>query len=211
MVIFSDNAVYVLAGLATGRLVAHVAVIKEPCPISARPGRTCHWPVEPPKAEGLLATWIGLPGKVPIVILVGFHPLAALVGDVIGRGPADRVFCPGPGISQDDALPLFVEEHIDKIAFPGSEVPAQVIAALEVLQDRQFSTIIAFAGILLHSPVTHHHSDRIEAVVIGLFMPLYVIYCTDLEPDLAVDQTFGLIQGAVLIARNLNTPNHIVL
>ena len=82
------------------------------------------------------------------------------------------------------------------------------MATFEVLQDRQLSTIIAFAIILPHGPVTHHHCYRIELVIVGLFMPLYVIYCTDLEPDLAVNQTFGLIERTVLIARQLAHLNH---
>ena len=193
MVAISDDAVYVLAVLAARRLVAHVAIVKEPGPVSARTGRTCHRPMEPPEAEWLLAGRVRLLGEVSIIILVGLRPLAPFKGDVIGCGPADRVLGPGPGIAQDDAFPLFVEEHVDKIAFPGGEVPAQVITAFKVLQDGQLSTIIALAGIDPLGPVTHYHRDCIEALIIGLFMPFYVIYGTDLEPDLAVNQTFCLI------------------
>jgi hypothetical protein len=82
---------------------------------------------------GLLDGRIRLKGKVPVAVLVGLHPLAALVDDVIRGRPADWVLCPRPGVSQHDALALFIEKDPDQISFPGIPVRPPMVPAHEGL------------------------------------------------------------------------------
>jgi hypothetical protein len=92
--------------------------------------------MKPAEAVGPLDGRIGLERKVAIAILIHLHPLAALVGDVIGGWPADWVLCPRPSISQHHAFPFFVEEDPYQITLPRIPVRSPMIPSRKGLQYR---------------------------------------------------------------------------
>jgi len=86
-----------LADAAVWGGVALLAIIVHSGPVSAPAGSPLNRTVEPAIAVGFFDLGVRFFWKVAPFVLIGLHPLAALVGDIIGCGPAYRVFSPRPG------------------------------------------------------------------------------------------------------------------